>query len=77
VTLDNPGEADTLIDGYGVIPDTPIGIGTRIRFRLEESGQYDITAYVEDGVLHVAGQYRPLVTVVVEENHVDIVTKRW
>lgn len=77
MTLDNPDEADTLIDGYGIIPDVPIGKGTRIRFRLEESGQQDISVYLEDGILHIVGQYRPLVTVVVEENHVDIATKKW
>ncbi len=70
-------EADTYIDGCGVVADTPIGTGTRIRFRSTESGQHDISVYMEDGVLHVLGQYRPLAVVVVEENHVDVSTIRW
>lgn len=68
---------DTFIDGCGVISDTPIGEGTRIRFKLEENRQQDISVYVEDGVLHILGQYRPLISVVVEDNHIDVATKVW
>lgn len=68
---------DTYLDGCGVVPDTPLGVGTRIRFKLENNPQQDISVYVEDGILHIVGQYRPLVCVSVEENHIDIATKVW
>jgi hypothetical protein len=69
--------SDTYIDGCGVVADEPIGEGTRIRFKLEENRQNDISVYVEDGVLHILGQYRPLVVVKVEPNHIDVTTERW
>jgi hypothetical protein len=72
-----PDNVDTFIDGCGVVSDTPIGTGTRIRFRLEDDRQQDISVYLEDGVLHVLGMYRPLVVVSVEDNHVDVSTIRW
>lgn len=73
----NRYEPNTFVDGCGVVADGPIGEGTRIRFKLDEDRQQDVSVYVEDGVLHVLGQYRPLVVVTVEDNHVDIATKVW
>ena len=70
-------DADTFIDGCGVISDTPIGEGTRIRFKLMDDRQQDVSVYVEDGVLHILGQYRPLIAVTVEDNHIDVATKVW
>ena len=69
--------ADTFVDGCGVVADGPIGSGTRIRFKLDEDRSQDISVYVRDGVLHVIGQYRPVLVVAVEENHIDVVTERW
>lgn len=68
---------DTYIDGCGVLPDEPIGTGTRIRFRLTEDPQQDVSVYLHGGVLHIAGQYRPVRVLRLEENHVDITTKVW
>lgn len=70
-------DPDTFVDGCGVVADKPLGEGTRIRFRLESDRQQDISVYVEDGVLHILGQYRPLIATTLESNHIDIVTERW
>ena len=77
MTLVNPLTPDTFIDGGGVIADVPLGEGTRIRFWIDEDRQNDISVFVKDNVLHVVGQYRPLTTVIVEENHVDVTTVKW
>lgn len=69
--------ADTFVDGCGVVADGPIGNGTRIRFKLDEDRQQDISVYVQDGILHIIGQYRPLVAVRLEENHIDVGSVRW
>ena len=70
-------ESNTFIDGCGVYKDTPIGEGTRIRLRLAEDRQQDISVYLEDGVLHIFGMYRPLIIESVQPNHITIDTKRW
>lgn len=68
---------NTFIDGCGVVHDVPMGTDVRIRFRLSDDPQQDISVYLQSGVLHIAGQYRPLRVVHMEENHVDITTKVW
>lgn len=47
------------VDGGGVFPDTPLH-GTRLRVHLTDDPAHDLTVYVEDGRLHVAGQYARL-----------------
>jgi hypothetical protein len=64
--------SNTAIDGGGVILDEPLPDGTRIRFRLGDKGCHDVSVYVEDGVLHVSGQYRPLLLALVERNHLEV-----
>jgi hypothetical protein len=71
------GDPNTYIDGCGLIADEPIGKDVRIRFRLDEDPQQDISVYLQDGILHIAGQYRPVIVTRLEENHVDVVTKKW
>lgn len=66
---------DTFIDGCGTIADVPIGSGTRIRLKLDDDRQKDISVFVQDGVLHVVGQYLPLVISPVERNYIEIDTK--
>lgn len=70
-------EPNTSIDGCGVFRDTPIGDDIRIRLQLDKDRQQDISVFLEDGVLHVFGMYRPLIITEVEQNHVIIDTKRW
>ncbi len=70
-------DGDTSIDGCGVFPDTPIGEGTRIRFQLDEDRQQDISVYVEDGILHVYGMYRPVIITFDQPNHFLVDTVRW
>lgn len=71
-------EPDTFIDGCGVLKDTPVGKGIRIRFRLAEDRQQDITVHVEDGRLHIYGMYRPLVLgLTVDDNYVSVGTMVW
>lgn len=71
-------EPNTFIDGCGLFADTPIGEDTRIRFRLAEDRQQDISVFLYKGVLHVYGMYRPLVIVMSgEDNHLGLDTKVW
>ena len=77
MTLVNPLTPDTFIDGGGVIDDVPLGEGTRIRFWIDEDRQNDISVFVKDNVLHILGQYRPLTSVVVDGNHLDVTTVKW
>lgn len=67
----------TAIDGCGVFEDTPLPKGTRIRFRLGSAGKHDVNAYVEDGVLHIIGQYRPLLLTLTERNHLEVSVEDW
>lgn len=68
-------KANTFIDGCGVLPDTPIGDGTRIRFQLDEDRQKDISVFVEDGKLRVYGMYQQLIITFDQPNHIDIHTE--
>lgn len=68
---------DTFVDGCGVYPDAPIGKGTRIRFKLDEDRQQDISVYVEDGILHICGMYRPVIITFDQPNHFTVDTVRW
>lgn len=71
-------EDNTFIDGCGVFHDTPIGEGTRIRFKLNDDRQQDISVFVENGVLHVFGMYRPLLLGLTKNNnYISIDTKVW
>lgn len=71
-------EANTFVDGCGVFKDTVIGKGTRIRFRLAEDRQQDISVFVEDGMLHIYGMYRPLsLGLTGEQNYVNVDTQVW
>lgn len=65
---------DTYLSGGGVMPDQPLEPGTRITFRLYGSANEAIDVYVQDGVLHVVGQYRVIVTTRVEDNHLIVDT---
>lgn len=66
---------DTFVDGCGTISDEVIGSGTRIRFKLDEDRNRDISVFVQDGVLHIIGQYLPLIVSPVERNYVEVNTK--
>lgn len=68
---------DTFIDGCGVALDLPIGEGTRIRFKLEEDRQQDITVFVKDGALHIQGMNRPVFVHWPEENYIQVGTVDW
>lgn len=71
-------EPDTFVDGCGVLHDIPIGEGVRIRFKLVDDRQQDISVFVQDGQLHIYGQYRPLVLALDgNNNHVRIETQVW
>lgn len=71
-------EPDTFVDGCGVFKDTPVGKGTRIRFRLAEDRQQDITVHVEDGRLHIYGMYRPLLLGLSnDDNYFNVDTEVW
>jgi hypothetical protein len=68
---------DTYVDGCGVLNDIPLGEGTRIRLRLSEDRQQDISIFVDDGIVHVYGMYRPLNAAQIEDNHICVDTKVW
>lgn len=72
-------ETNTFVDGCGVFPDTPIGEGTRIRFRLAKDRQQDISVYVENGRLHILGMYRPLLLGLTpnNDNYINVDTQVW
>lgn len=71
-------DPDTFVDGCGVFADTPLGEGTRIRFRLQDDRQQDVSVFVQDGQLHIYGQYRPLLLVLDgNNNHMRIETEAW
>ena len=63
---------DTFLDGGGVLPDTELPEGTRIRFRLLGGNAEAVNVFVEDGVLHVVGQYRPVHARRVGANHLTV-----
>lgn len=61
------------LDGGGVFPDKPLPVGTRLRISFgEPSG--DVTVFVEDGRLHVIGQYSRVVAERIEANHFELFT---
>lgn len=70
-------EADTFIDGCGVLKDTVIGKGTRIRFRLAEDRQQDVSVVLENGQLHIYGMYRPVIISFDQPNHFSVETLVW
>lgn len=63
------------LDRDGVIPAQELPDGTRIVFRTGASGQTDVTAYVEHGILVLEGQYRPLLVSQTDPNTVKV--KAW
>jgi hypothetical protein len=67
----------TAIDGGGVVHDEPLPEGTRVRFRLGTHGDSDISVHVEDGILYVIGQYRPLLVALTERNHLEVRVEQW
>lgn len=66
---------DTFVDGCGLLWDGPIGTGTRIRFVIDEDRQKDITAFVQDGKLHIYGVYQQLIISFDQPNHIEIATE--
>jgi hypothetical protein len=66
------GASDTFVDGGGVFPDTELPPGARVHFRLLGGAAEAVNVYVEDGVLHVVGQYRPVHVRRVDTNHLTI-----
>jgi hypothetical protein len=64
------------MDGGGVVPDVDLPENSRVTFLLPGADQA-VTAWVEGGVLHVAGQYRPVVVERVAANHVTVGLQRW
>jgi hypothetical protein len=67
--------SDIFLDGGGVIPAQALPDGTRIVFRTGTSGDADVTAYVEHGILVLKGQYRRLLVAQPEANTVEV--KAW
>lgn len=66
---------DTFIDGCGVIKDQPLPEGTRLRLRpVPGRDDLDISVYVEDGRVHLAGQYARLVAWSTEPNRVEVMS---
>lgn len=63
------------LDGGGVIPDGELPDG-RLRIRLTDDPAEDVSVYVEDGRLHVAGQYARLCVRQVEAHRISVETKR-
>jgi hypothetical protein len=61
-------------DGGGVFPDEFISDGDRLRLSFTGEGSEDVTLYVEDGELHIFGQYTALLIDRVEANHVALHT---
>jgi hypothetical protein len=51
---------DTFISGGGIFDDQELPDGSRIRFRPTGNPSEDIDAWVEDGVVYLAGHYRRL-----------------
>lgn len=70
-------EPNTFLDGCGVLADTDIGRDVRIRFRLAEDRQQDISVVVQDGELHIYGQYRPVIITFDQANHISVGTQVW
>ena len=66
---------DTFVDGCGLLWDSPIGTGTRIRFVIDEDRQKDITAFIQDGKLHVYGVYQQLIIYFDQPNHIELHTE--
>lgn len=66
---------DTFVDGCGLLWDAPIGTGTRIRFVIDEDRQKDITAFVQDGKLHIYGVYQQLIISFDQPNHIELHTE--
>jgi hypothetical protein len=60
-------------DGGGVVPDVDLPEHGRITFLLP-GAEDAVTAWVEDDVLHIAGQYRGLHLGRVAFNHVTVRT---
>lgn len=60
------------LDGGGVIADRELADHTRLRVRLTDNPADDVSVYVEDGRLHVAGQYARLCVRQVEANRVSV-----
>jgi hypothetical protein len=67
--------ADVSIDGGGVVADTPLPLGTRIRLSPTGYGEQDITVYVEGTAVHVTGFKRALRVNVCSPNHITIETR--
>jgi hypothetical protein len=66
---------DVYLDGCGVLPDQPLPVGSRIRFRLCDDAGRDVTAHVANGVLHVQGFRLPVDVGVCTAAHVTIQTR--
>lgn len=67
------------LDGGGVVADEPLvfGEGTRLRVHLTESPDGDATMYVENGRLHIVGQYARVVVWQIAPNRAEIATVRF
>ena len=64
-------EGEIRLDGGGVLPDGgPFPTGYRFRVSLSDDPAGDLEVWVEDGQLHVAGQYQPLIPQWREANHI-------
>ena len=73
--MTSESKPDTFVDGCGLLWDSPIGTGTRIRFVIDEDRQKDITAFVQDGKLHVYGVYQQLIITFDQPNHIELHTE--
>jgi cytosine/adenosine deaminase-related metal-dependent hydrolase len=63
---------DTYVDGGGVFADTPLDAGTRLRLCPTDDPTEDVNVWVNDGKIHVVGQYSPLAVRHAALNHVIV-----
>lgn len=64
---------DTFLDGGGVLSDRELPAGTRLRFRPDpEHPELDLTAWVENGVLVVAGPWSVVSAWLRSSNRVEL-----
>jgi len=64
------------LDGGGVVPDLQLPEVTWLRLRTSDDPADDVRVYVEDGQVHVVGQYATVHAERVAPNHVALNTVR-
>ena len=64
--------SDTWISGGGVVLDTPLPVGTRIRLSPTGDPADDIEVFVHEGRVHVVGHYATVHAERIEPNVVTV-----